>query len=306
MSLTVVILTLNEARHITRALASVEAIADRAVVVDSGSTDATVSLARATGAEVLTHPFVNQAQQFNWALDQLGEETDWVLRLDADEIVTPELANEIGNRLDGLAEEVRGVSLGRRIVFLGRPICWGGLFPVQVVRLFRHGHASCEDRWMDEHMIVDGPVISDFAGEIHDINLNPLGWWIAKHNSYAAREVIEILDRQHGFLGRQAAPEQPSGRQARAKRWIKERVYERLPGGLRAVAYFFYRFVVRFGFLDGKPGTIFHVLQGFWYRYLVDAKLFEVQSYMENSDVDIRVAIQEVLGIAIDKKEGAD
>jgi glycosyltransferase involved in cell wall biosynthesis len=305
MSLTVVILTLNEARHITRALASVEAIADRAVVVDSGSTDATVSLAEAAGAEVLVHPFVNQAQQFNWALEQLGEGTDWVLRLDADEVVTPELAVEVRSRLDGLSEGVRGVSLGRRIIFLGRPIRWGGLFPAQVVRLFRHGYARCEDRWMDEHMIVDGPIINDFDGEIHDINLNPLGWWIAKHNFYAAREVIEILDRQYGFLGRQAAPEYPSGRQARAKRWIKERAYERLPSGLRAFAYFLYRFVVRFGFLDGKPGMIFHILQGFWYRYLIDAKLFELQLYMENNDVDIRVAIQDVLGIAIDIKEGA-
>lgn len=306
MSLTVVILTLNEARHISRALASVEAIADRVIIIDSGSTDATVPLARATGAEVLAHPFVNQARQFNWALDQLSEETDWVLRLDADEIVTPELATEIGNRLDGLAEDVRGVSLGRRIVFLGRPIRWGGLFPAQVVRLFRHGHARCEDRWMDEHMIVDGPVISDFAGEIHDVNLNPLGWWIAKHNAYAAREVIEILDRQYGFLGRKAALEQPSGRQAQVKRWTKERVYTKLPGGLRAFGYFFYRFVVRLGFLDGKAGTIFHVLQGFWYRYLVDAKLFEVQSFMESQDVDIFFAIREVLGISIDVKESTD
>ena len=129
MSVTVVILTVNEARHIERALRSVAAIADVTFVVDSGSTDRTVEIARAMGAEVLTHLFVNQAQQFNWALDQLPADTDWVLRLDADEVVSSELAGEITARLPALPEEVAGLTLPRRIAFLGRPIRYGGCFP---------------------------------------------------------------------------------------------------------------------------------------------------------------------------------
>lgn len=299
MSLTVVILTKNEARHIVRAIDSVRSIASRTVVIDSGSTDDTVALSEAAGAKVLSHPFVTQAQQFNWALGELDRDTDWVLRLDADEVVTPELANEIGRRLDVLPADVHAVSLNRRIVFLGRPIRWGGVFPVLIVRLFRFGHARSEDRWMDEHIVADGRVAADFSGEIHDHNLNPVGWWIDKHNAYASREVIEILDAEHGFLDRGGSRTRLSGGSARTKRWIKEHVYARLPGGLRAFVYFLYRYVVRLGFLDGYEGTAFHVLQGFWYRYLVDVKLREVRKHMAETGDDPTVAIHKILGIDV-------
>ncbi|WP_372922396.1 glycosyltransferase family 2 protein [Roseovarius sp.] len=293
MTVTVVILTLDEARHIERALRSVAPFADRCVLVDSGSTDDTVARARAMGAEVLTHSFVNQARQFNWALDQLPESTGWVLRLDADEVVSEALATEIAARLPDLPDHVVGLTVPRRIVFLGRPIRYGGLFPVHILRLFRHGRGRSEDRWMDEHITVDGGVAA-LRGELLDDNLKPLGWWIEKHNNYASREVVEILDVQHGYLGREIG-DRPDG----LKRWLKERVYARLPGGFRAFAYFFYRYVLRLGFLDGKEGTAFHVLQGFWYRYLVDMKLHEVKAYMSVHDADVVDAIRDVLGIKI-------
>lgn len=297
MTVTVLILTLNEAQHIKRALSSVACFAERCVVVDSGSTDETVALAKAEGAQVFSNPFVNQAQQFNWALDQLKPETDWVFRLDADEIVTPELAKEIVARLDKLPEDVCGVTLNRRIVFMGKSIQWGGVFPVQIVRLFRFGRARSEDRWMDEHILCDGRVVGGFEGEIQDINLNPLSWWISKHNAYASREVVEILNQEYKFLHREADNHLSSGKQAGLKRWLKTRVYAKLPDGARAMTYFIYRYIVRLGFLDGKEGTKFHVLQGFWYRYLVDAKLHEVRIYMERNDVDAVFAIKDVLGI---------
>jgi len=80
---------------------------------------------------------------------------------------------------------------------------------------------------------------------------------------------------------------------------VKEVVYARLPGGFRAFAYFFYRYVIRLGFLDGQAGTAFHFLQGFWYRYLVDAKAAEVQRYMREEDVDVVVAMERVLGVKV-------
>ena len=89
------------------------------------------------------------------------------------------------------------------------------------------------------------------------------------------------------------------GQQAGVKRWIKEKVYARLPGGMRALGYFVYRYIVRLGFLDGKEGTAFHVLQGFWYRYLVDMKLHEVKSHMRRDGVDVVTAIRDVLGIDV-------
>lgn len=297
LTLTVVILTKNEAHHIARAIGSIASVADRVVVVDSGSTDDTVTIAREMGAEVLIHPFLTQAKQFNWALEQLPPDTVWVFRLDADEVVSADLARAISKKLPELGPEVVGAEVLRRIAFFGRPIRWGGLFPIAIVRVIRHGSGFSEDRWMDEHIVVKGAV-TRLDGELLDDNLKPLGWWIDKHNSYASREVVEMLDAEFGFL-RRGATKVGLGTQARLKRWIKENVYLRLPGGFRALAYFLYRYVIRLGFLDGREGTAFHILQGFWYRYLVDMKLHEVKGYMKRNDVDVVTAIQIILGIDI-------
>ena len=301
MTLTVVILTKNEERHITRALASVASIADRYVVVDSGSTDSTVALAEAHGAKVSENPWINYATQFNWALDQLPDDTEWVLRLDADEIVTEALVQQIKEALSKLGPDTKGIYVSRRMHFLGRRIAWGGLFPIRVLRVFRHGAGRCEDRWMDEHILVDGAT-ADLSGEIIDDNLNSLTWWTEKHNAYASREVVDLLNLEYGFMAHETVADIRSGQQAGVKRWLKEKVYARLPGGLRAFVYFLYRYVVRLGFLDGKEGTAFHVLQGFWYRYLVDMKLHETKTYMRKHDASVDVAIRDVLGIEIDPK----
>ena len=297
MTLTVVILTRDEERHIERAIASVAPIANRVLVIDSGSTDRTVALAEARGARVLTNPWTCYASQFNWALDQLPEDTDWVLRLDADEVVTPALAAEIKLLLPELGPEFAGVRVWRRMTFLGRTIRHGGVFPIRVIRLFRHGRGYCEDRWMDEHILVDGAV-ADIKGEIIDDNRNSLSWWTQKHNSYASREAVDLLNLEYGFMA-QDRMAKLCGDQASAKRWLKERVYARLPGGARALAYFLYRYVLRFGFLDGRAGLAFHALQGFWYRYLVDAKLHEVKTRMASTGADVETAIRDVLEIEL-------
>lgn len=293
MQVTVVILTLNEAQHIDRALRSIAPFADRCVVVDSGSTDDTVARAQALGAEVLTHPFVNQARQFNWALDQLPADTDWVFRLDADEVVSNELAQEIAARLPGLPDTVAGLTVPRRIAFLGRAIRYGGVFPVHTLRLFRCGLGRSEDRWMDEHITVAGRV-EPLQGELLDDNLNPLAWWIDKHNRYASREVLEILlDEQRG----EARTASGMGKQAVGKRWVKRNIYMRMPAGLRALLYFVYRYLLRGGFRDGFEGFAFHFLQGCWYRFLVDAKLYEARKHMKNTDKGLSATCSEILDI---------
>lgn len=285
--LTVIILTMNEARHIRRAIASVRDVATRILVVDSGSEDDTAALAKAAGAEVMYHPWTTHAAQFNWALDQIAGVPGWVLRLDADEVLTPALSAEIAAGLP----DVAGLHLRRRIWFMGQPVRYGGVFPVQVMRLFRNGAGRCEDRWMDEHIVVDGPTAT-LQGELIDNNLNPLDWWIAKHNQYASREVIDILNARYGLL-----PQGQGLQQGGLKRWVKTVIYGRLPPGLRAGAYFFYRFVLRLGLLDGSHARAFHVLQGFWYRYLVDAKLAEVTGYIAETGAPPDLAIRCVLGV---------
>lgn len=301
--LTVVILTRDEERHIARCMGSVAAIASRVVVVDSGSTDRTLEIAKSLGAEVMFHAWRNYATQLNWALEQLPKDTNWVMRLDADEVVSPELAAQIADTLPNLGPEIEGVTMGRRMAFMGRPIRHGGVFPVQVLRIFRHGKGRCEDRWMDEHIKVSGPVV-DLPGEMLDDNLNSLTWWTEKHNGYASREVVDLLNLEYGFMAQDTVAGLGKG-QAGAKRWLKEVVYSRLPGGLRAFVYFFYRYLLRGGFLDGREGLAFHVLQGFWYRFLVDAKLAEVRSILRETNISPEAALLRATGIDVTGKKGA-
>jgi glycosyltransferase involved in cell wall biosynthesis len=296
--LVAVILTLNESRHLPRCLASLDTVVDEVLVVDCFSTDRTVEVAREQGALVLQRAWVNYATQFNWALSQLGQDTDWVLRLDADEYLTPELAAEIRDRLPGIGNDIDGVHCGRRIRFQGQLIRLGGVSPIRVLRLFRYGRGQCENRWMDEHIKVAGPV-ADFRGEIIDDNLNSLTWWTEKHNRYASREAVDLLNLEYGFMPRDSVAQLRGGSQAGVKRWLKEAVYSRMPRGFRAFAYFFYRYVIRLGFLDGSQGAVFHVLQGFWYRYLVDAKVSEVKKHQLQHGCDVETAIAEVLGIKV-------
>ena len=303
MNVTAVILTFNEEQHLARCIASVQAVATDVVVVDCSSTDATLDIARAQGARVLQHAWVNHAAQFNWALTQLGADTEWVLRIDADEVLTPALIEEIRTRLPGIGPEIDGVYWGRRMTFQGRLIRHGGVFPVRVLRLFRHGRGQCENRWMDEHIKVAGPT-ADFAGEMIDDNLNSLTWWTDKHNRYASREAVDLLNLEYRFMPHDTVASLRGGKQAGVKRWLKERVYARLPGGFRAFAYFFYRYVLRLGFLDGQAGTAFHFLQGFWYRYLVDAKVVEVKRYMRERGVGVVEAIERVLGVQLGEGAG--
>lgn len=298
MKLVAVILTFNEERHLARCLSSVQDLTRKVVVVDCFSTDRTLEIANSHGARVIQHPWVNYALQFNWALTQLDADTDWVLRLDADEVLAPALVAAIKEQLPGVGPEIDGLNCGRRMTFQGRLIRYGGVFPVRVLRLFRYGRGQCENRWMDEHIKVAGPTL-DLWGEIIDDNLQSLTWWTAKHNSYASREAVDLLNLEYGFMPHDTVASLRGGQQAGVKRWLKERVYARLPRGFRAFAYFLYRYVVRLGFLDGQAGTAFHFLQGFWYRYLVDTKVAEVKRMMSSMGCDVVEAIWRVLEIDV-------
>lgn len=298
MNLVVVILAFNEEVHLARCISSLQGIASAVVVVDCYSSDRTVAIAESYGARVIQHEWVNYATQFNWALSQLPSDTDWVLRMDADEYLTPRLQAEIKSRLPDMGPEIDGVYCSRCVSFLGRLILHGGMSPHRVLRILRYGRGECENRWMDEHIKVAGPTV-DFRGEIIDENLNSLTWWTDKHNKYASREAVDLLNLEYGFMPHDSVARLLGGSEAGLRRWLKERVYARLPGGVRALVYFLYRFVIRLGFLDGKAGMAFHFLQGFWYRYLVDAKVAEVKRHIHSHQVAAPVAIHRVLNIDV-------
>jgi glycosyltransferase involved in cell wall biosynthesis len=281
--LTVVILTYNEDRHLARAIESVRGIARSVLVVDSFSTDRTLSIAQAVGARVIQHPFVNQARQFNWALDQGGIDTAWIMRLDADEVIESDLANEIATSLPAMSADVAGITFSRKHVFMGRWIRHGGRYPLVMLRLWRTGRGRIEDRWMDEHVVVDGGRTVAMRGGFADICLNDLSFFIDKHNRYASREAIEQLSRRYGLAPSDRGLSMTRlSRQARIKRWTKERIYNRLPFWIGPSSYFLYRYIFQLGFLDGKEGLIYHLLQGFWYRFLVNAKVVEFEAAMAN------------------------
>ena len=299
MKIVAIILTYNEQLHLARCINSVKKVTEDIIIIDSYSNDKTLDIAKSHGVTVIQHKWINYSTQFNWGLAQLEKETDWVLRIDADEYMTDELVSEINKTLPSIESSVKGIFFSRRMTFQSVPIKHGGIFPINVIRLFKYGYGQCENRWMDEHIIVSGKKIK-IKGELIDDNLNSLTWWINKHNNYAGREAVDLLNLKYKFMLNDLKGELNIYNQASLKRWIKENIYFNLPSGFRAFSYFVYRYLIRLGFLDGKVGLDFHFLQGFWYRYLVDAKVIEVIKYMRFENVNIKRAIKDVLNINID------
>lgn len=284
--LTVIILTYNESLHIKRCIQSLQPIAEKIFVVDSFSTDDTVSIARSLGAEVVQRPWKNYADQFQWAIEHCGAKEGWLMRMDADEYLEPDLQEELPHLLASLPADVTGVYLKRKVFFYGKWIRHGGFYPQVLLRLWRVGTGRIEQRWMDEHIVLPPGAKTVVAkGHLVDDNRKGITFWIDKHNRYASREAVDILNLKYPLLPRDDALKQVEDRQARRKRLLKEKLYARLPVGLRAGLYFLYRYVLRLGFLDGGKGFIWHFLQGFWYRLLVDVKIMELEE-RSGGDVD--------------------
>lgn len=277
VDLTIIILTKNEEANIKKCIDSFHKIAKRVVVVDSYSTDRTTEFAEQLGAEVFEHPFENHAAQFNWALNNIGLHTEWVMKVDADEEFTQELAQEINERLDFLPKNINGVILRRRVYFMGKWLKHGGMYPQLLLRIFRVGHGMSEMKLMDEHLIItDGDAVM-FRYDFSDNNNKSLEWWIGKHNWYSNKEVLDQQMKADVQNGEESVGETATSLQAKTKRLIKNHGYYSLPKFLRAHIYFLYRYYFRFGFLDGTEGKIFTFLQAYWYRFLVDAKMYECE-----------------------------
>jgi glycosyltransferase involved in cell wall biosynthesis len=295
------ILTLDEEQHIARCISSIRNHCDTITVIDSGSRDCTRDIANELGADVIMNPFVNHAKQLNFGIDYLAKRGGWLLRIDADEIVDGDSAEGLKQAIRVAPVDCDGLLVRRRIYFLGRRIKFGGVEPSWQLRLWRNGTGRCEQRWMDEHIMVQGRVERSRV-VLSDINLKSLTWWTEKHNSYASREAIEILNNRHNFLLKPEIIGKISP-QASTKRWIKNNLYAALPLGKRTTLYFWYRYVMRLGFLDGLEGYIFHMLQGRWYRTLVDAKVMEIELLRNNKCISFPEAIKICTGIDISQEQ---
>ena len=276
LPISVIVLTFNAEATIGATLASARRISDDVHVVDSYSTDRTLEIAHAAGAVVTQHPFEHYGAQRNWAIDTLQLKHGWQLHLDADERLSDGLIAELEATVArGLPDDIAGYYIPRLVHFHGRPLRHGGMYPIYHLRLFRNGRGRCENRKYDQHFMADGPTAKLANPMIDDIRIS-LGEWTSRHNRWADAEVDELLAPTHGVIAGGAGDPVAEKRAQRG-------FYYRQPLFLRALLLFLYRYIFKLGFLDGREGLIFYVLQTFWFRFLVDAKLYERRKAMSKS-----------------------
>jgi glycosyltransferase involved in cell wall biosynthesis len=269
-----IILTHNEEANIKACMDSIAEWMGEIYVVDSGSTDQTLDIIRQFTDNIFHHPFVNYSRQRNWAQENLPIRHDWVFHIDADERVSPELASKIikcfGDEVK--IREISGILVRRRIEFLGKHIRYGGIYPTYHCRFFRKAAGRCEEREYDQHFMVEGSTIR-IEGDLIEATAVSLQAWTVRHLRWAAMETQQLAK---GRLETEKNALEPNifGSPIQRKKWLRM-YYERSPLFFRAFFYFLVRYLIRGGFLDGSPGLIYHVLHGFWFRFYIDACLFE-------------------------------
>lgn len=269
--LTVIILTKNEELNIENCINSVKPIAKRIVVMDSYSSDRTTEIAETLGAEIYQNTFEYHAKQYNTAIKLANPTSRWILRLDADERLTSESRSEIQSFIrNNENTNVNGFVLRFEVVFMGKKLRHGGIYPFRKMLLYRNGHAIMEDRMMDEHLVLlDGDMqYAKADSEHHDYK--DLTRFIEKHNQYATKEALQYFNND-GQTRRGLA------KRSRIKRFVKYAIYYKLPMYLRAKLYYFYRYYLLLGFLDGREGKLYAFFQAYWYRVLVDGKILELK-----------------------------
>jgi glycosyltransferase involved in cell wall biosynthesis len=278
-SLDIIILTFNEEKNIGDCLQSAVALNANIYVVDSGSTDNTLAICQRYTQNIFDHPFENYAAQRNWALHNLPFAGTWVLNLDADHRVTPGLATQLNDIFSSPVDvETNGFLISRRTMFMGKWIKHGGHYPTYHANLFRRGSGHCEEKLYDQHFKVTGKT-QVLKTDIIDVITDSLSSFVARHNHWATLEARYLVEQQNAPVidddGKLVHP-RLFGNPMERRRYMKKR-YEAFPLFVRPVIYFTIRYFIKLGFLDGKTGLVFHFLQGFWFRFLIDAKIYELR-----------------------------
>ena len=272
-----VILTYNEEVHLPRLLKSIAALGASIYVLDSGSTDQTIPIARSYGAQILIHPFENHPKQWDYALRAFKITTPWTIGLDADQVVSTELFAKLQHfSAAQIPMEVGGIYFNRKNYFKGRWIKHGGYFPKYLLKMFRTGVGYSDlNENMDHRFIVPSKTLVWNDGYLIEENTkeNRISFWIEKHNRYSEQIAVEELERQLN-LRRQTLSPKIFGSPDEKIAYLKS-YWWRMPLYLRPVLYFSYRYFFKLGILDGKQGFIFHFLQGFWFRLIVNIKIEE-------------------------------
>jgi glycosyltransferase involved in cell wall biosynthesis len=283
-----IIITYNEEIHLGRLLQSISELDARIFILDSGSTDKTLEIGRQYGAEFLQHAFENHPRQWDYALKNFEVKTPWVICLDADQVVTPELKNRLNNFKDEDYSAINGIYFNRKNFFKGRWIKHGGYYPFYLLKMFRYavGYSDINEN-MDHRFIVPGKTEIWKDGVILEENLkeNNIRFWIDKHNRYSDLVAQEEVERIMQLRTQTIQPRfwgSPDERTA----WRKQ-LWWRLPRYVRPMIYFTQRLIFQLGILDGRTGVIFHFLQGFWFRLIVDIKIDEIIKQQKDARQDI-------------------
>jgi glycosyltransferase involved in cell wall biosynthesis len=276
--LSVLVTTRNEEANVERCLKSVHGFADQIFVLDSESTDGTVEIA-GRYAEVQTLAYDHSRiipWIFQWGLDNLPLRNDWVLILEADQAVTPELQGEIAallSRPDGVQED--GFYIRRRQIFRGKPLRFGGYGGKVLLKLFRRSRSGLDPVEQDTRVYVRGPV-GRLRAPLEEWNVkeDAIQFYLQKHLRYAEAFAREEFERRRGGIPWKTAPRLLGTPDERIL-WMKS-LYYRMPLFVRPMLYFLYRYFFLLGILDGKTGFVFHFLQAFWFRLIVDIRLEEL------------------------------
>lgn len=289
LDVTTIILTYNEELHIRRCLENVCPFSKKVYVIDSPSTDRTVEICNEfENVEVVVHKYPgNQATQYNWAIDNLKIDTEWTMRIDADEYYLPELMEEMQQKVPSLPKDVTGIEFKRRHIFMGKWVKHG-IYPVIMMRMCRTGCGRYADRLMDEHMVLNQGRSIVMDNDFCDHSLINVSDYCKKHLDYAQREAAVILAESYDLKAESKQSGQFSdlkedeslGKQAEAKH-KKKGGYNKLPLFWRSFAYFVFRYICKGGFLDGKEGFVFAFIQGWWFRMMVDVKILEARKGLE-------------------------
>jgi glycosyltransferase involved in cell wall biosynthesis len=259
----VVILTFNEETNLPAALDSVRGWAREVFVVDSYSTDRTVDIgleARAEGVVVVQHAFENYSKQWNWALAHLPISAGWVLKLDADERLTGAFKQEVSGLIRTAHDTLEGVYFRRQVVFMGKPLRWGAMTENYDLRMWRTGRAVFEDRPVNEHAVVRGAT-AQLRSLVEHHTMKSVAHWLDKHNRYSSLEARCLIE---GNVTGGITP-RLFGKPDQRRMWLR-RLYLRAPA--RSLLYFLYRYVVRFGFLDGRVGFAYCFLHASYFYWL--------------------------------------
>lgn len=278
-----VILTYQEEEHLPRLLNSIKLLDAPIYVLDSGSTDCTLDICKTNGIQTAFHPFGNHPKQWHAALKSFDFTTPWLICLDADQIVTPELFLQLKSFRNSDHLDINGIYFNRKNYFKGHWLRFGGYYPKYLLKMFRTGIGYSDlNENMDHRFIVPGKTMIWNKGHIIEENLkeNNISFWISKHNRYSDLLAHEEVERINNIRSQTVKPEfwgSPDERTA----WLKN-LWWKLPLFLRPFLYFTYRMIFQLGILDGRTGILFHFLQGFWFRIIVDVKINEILKQKKN------------------------